>query len=273
MSGPIVLLTDFGLADAYVGTMKGVISRVNPNAPLVDLCHQVPPQGIAEGAYLLASSYRYFAPTAIFVAVVDPGVGSERRAIALRTSHGRFVGPDNGIFGLVAQDFGVPAPTHSCLAPLTGTGVVGVILANARYFLPRVSATFHGRDVFAPVAAHLSLGVPLAALGPPLRDLVVLPAPRPERRPGEIVGHVIHVDRFGNAITDVSAADLAQLPAPVVEVAGQRIVGLSHHYAERAGLLALIGSDDRLEIALSGASAATALGLRPGDPVIIREDS
>jgi S-adenosylmethionine hydrolase len=273
VAGPIVLLTDFGLADTYVGTMKGVILRLNPNATLVDLCHDVAPQDVAAGAYLLASSYRYFAPTAIFVAVVDPGVGSERRAIALETPHGTFVGPDNGLFGLVGQDFGLPALGAGGVMPLTGTDILGVTLENARYFLPRTSATFHGRDIFAPVAAHLSLGIPLSAFGPPLPDLVLGPALRPERRPGEIVGHVIHVDRFGNAITDVGAADLAQVSAPIVEVAGQHIVGLSHHYAERAGLLALIGSDNRLEIALNRGSAASALGLRLGDRVIVREPS
>ena len=272
MAGPIVLLTDFGLDDAYVGTMKGVILRINPRVSIVDLCHQVAPYGIAEGAWLLASSYPYFAPDAIFVAVVDPGVGSERRAIALETPRGTFVGPDNGLFGPIVGDFGARAPAAGGRASLAGSPVEAVVLSDERYFLPRVSATFHGRDVFAPVAAHLSLGVPLAALGPPLVDLVVLPAPRPERRAGEILGHVLHVDRFGNAITDLTAADLQGLARPVIEAAGQRIVGLSHHYAERAGVLALLGSAGHLEIAVSGGSAAMALGLRVGDPVIAREE-
>lgn len=271
MSGPIVLLTDFGLDDAYVGTMKGVILGVNPRVTIVDLCHQIRPQNVAEGALLLAESYRFFPSETIFVAIVDPGVGGERRPIALGTPRGTFIGPDNGLLGTVARDFGVTAPAGGGRTTLRGTDVVGVTLANASYFLPRVSATFHGRDVFAPVAAHVSLGVPLAALGPLLSDLEILPTLPIERQPGEIVGHVVHVDRFGNAIADVAVADLAPFVTPIVEVAGQRIVGLSHHYAPGAGLIALIGSSDHLEIAVSGGSAAALLGLSVGDRVSVRE--
>ncbi len=272
MAGPIALLTDFGLEDAYVGTMKGVILRINPSATIVDLCHQVAPQAIAEGAFLLATSYRYFASDAIFVAVVDPGVGSERRPIALKTPHGTFVGPDNGLFGLVASECGVAVPRDGGRASLAGSSVVGVVLAERRYFLPDVSATFHGRDIFAPVAAHLSLGTPLEALGPPLEEIVTLPVPRPERQGDRIVGHVAHVDRFGNLITDVTEADLESLAHPVIEVAGRRIAGISHHYAERAGVLALVGSSGRLEIAVNGGSAAAALGLRVGDSIILSDE-
>jgi S-adenosylmethionine hydrolase len=272
MAGPIVLLTDFGLDDAYVGVMKGVILRISPDVPIVDLCHQVAPQAIAEGAFLLATSYRYFAPDAIFVAVVDPGVGSERRPIALKTPHGTFVGPDNGLFGLVARDFGVAVPEEGGRASLIGSRVEGVVLTDKRYFLPEVSATFHGRDVFAPVAAHLSLGAPLVALGSPLTDLVVLATPHPERRGNTIVGHIIHVDRFGNLITDVTAGDVRKLARPVVDVAGRRIHGVSQHYAERPGLLALVGSSGYLEIALNGGSAAAELGLRVGDSIILSDE-
>jgi S-adenosylmethionine hydrolase len=270
VAGPIVLLTDFGLADAYVGTMKGVILRVNPGATIVDLCHEVPPQAVEEGAFLLAESYRYFPEDAVFVAVVDPGVGSERRAIVLRTPGGTFVGPDNGILSLVAAEYGVPLGSAG-RSSLAESSVTGVILSNAAYFLPRVSATFHGRDVFAPVAGHLSAGVPLAAFGPPLVDIATLSSPAVERRADQIVGHVRRVDRFGNAITDISRADLADLTMPVVEVAGQRIAGLSHHYAEKCDLLALLGSADRLEIAVNGGSAAAMLGLKVGDTVVVRE--
>lgn len=272
MAGPIVLLTDFGLDDAYVGVMKGVILRIDPRAMIVDLCHQVAPQGIAEGAFLLATSYRYFDPGAIFVVVVDPGVGSERRPIALKTPHGTFVGPDNGLFGPIAEQLGARATTDAGRLALTGSEVEGVTLANDRYFLPEVSATFHGRDIFAPAAAHLSAGVPIAALGPRLADLIALPAAGPERRDGVLVGHVIHVDRFGNLITDLTGADLRQLARPVILIAGQRIAGISHHYAERTGLLALLGSSGHLEIAKAGASAAAALDMGVGDEVILREE-
>jgi S-adenosyl-L-methionine hydrolase (adenosine-forming) len=253
--------------------MKGVILRVNPQAVLIDLCHQISPQDVEEAALLLAESYWYFPETSIFVAVVDPGVGSERKAIALATPAGTFLGPDNGVLGLVARDFGVARSDSAGRAALAGSPLTGVVLNNASYFLPRVSATFHGRDVFAPVAAHLSAGVPLRVFGPPLADVAVLPASTAERQPGRIAGHVRHIDRFGNAITDIAAADLADLTDPIVEVAGQRIVGLSHHYAQTTGLLALFGSSDRLEIAVNGGNAAATLGLKVGDPVVVREDS
>lgn len=268
---PIVLLTDFGLDDVYVGVIKGVILQINPRARLIDLCHRVAPQNIAIAARMLAESYRYFPPEAIFVAVVDPGVGSTRRAIALRTPHGQFVGPDNGIFSDIAADFGLGIPPAGGPAPLAPTPIIGVALENGRYFLPRVSATFHGRDIFAPVAAHLSQGTPLAALGPAITEMITLPPVRPAVRLGEIRGHVVHVDRFGNAITDIKAQDLATIASPIIEAAGTQIAGISRHYAERPGLLALVGSSDVLEIALSGGDAATALGLRPGDPVIVRQ--
>jgi len=271
VAGPIVLLTDFGLDDAYVGVMKGVILRIDPRAVIVDLCHQVAPQGIAEGAFLLASGYRYFDPGAIFVAVVDPGVGSERRPIALKTPHGAFVGPDNGLFGPIAEQFGARAMADAGRLSLTGSTLEGVTLANDRYFLPEVSATFHGRDVFAPVAAHLSLGVPLATLGPRLADLIALPAAGPEHRDGDLIGHVVHIDRFGNLITDLTGADLRHLARPVVLIAGQRIAEISHHYAERTGLLALVGSSGHLEIAKAGGSAAAVLGVGVADEVILRE--
>ncbi len=273
MAGPIALLTDFGLDDAYVGVMKGVILRIDPRAVIIDLCHQVAPQGIAEGAFLLATSYRYFDPSTIFVAVIDPGVGSERRPIALKTPHGTFVGPDNGLFGPIAERFGARATDDAGRLSLAGSEVEGVILANDRYFLPEVSATFHGRDVFAPVAAHLSVGVPLAGLGPVLTDLVALPVAGPARRGRDLVGHVVHVDRFGNLITDLTGADLRRFARPTVFVAGGKIAEISHHYAERTGLLALVGSSGYLEVAIAGASAATALGLKVGDEVVLRDAS
>jgi S-adenosyl-L-methionine hydrolase (adenosine-forming) len=243
---------------------------VHPHATVVDLCHQVSPQDVEEAALLLPESYRYFPESSIFVAVVDPGVGSERKAIVLSTPNGTFLGPDNGVMGLVARDFGVVEATGG-RATLAGSPISGVALTNAAYFLPRVSATFHGRDIFAPIAGHLSAGVPLTAFGPPLADLAVLTATRVQRQDGAVIGQVRHLDRFGNAITDIARADLADLTDPVVEVAGQHITGISHHYAERSGLLALLGSSDRLEIAINRGNAAATLGLRVGDPVVVRE--
>lgn len=276
MSGPIVLLTDFGLSDAYVGTMKGVILGINPAATIVDLSHGVPPQDVGAGAFLLGSSYRYFPPASIFVAVVDPGVGGARRAIALKTPGGTFVAPDNGLLTPIVRDFGISGPARHGRASLAPRGVppgevevYGVELTNSEYLLPRVSATFHGRDIFAPVAAHLSRGIPLAFFGPALHELVVRPEPKVARRDGEIVGEIVFVDRFGNAITNLTPEDLAGLATPVVKVAGHEIAGVSHHYAEREGPLALIGSNGHLEIAVNGGNAAKQLGLKAGDRVVV----
>lgn len=276
-SGPVVLLTDFGLVDAYVGIMKGVILTINPEVTLVDLSHAVPPQDVAAGAWLLASSYRYFPADSIFVAVVDPGVGSSRRAVAVKTSRGTFVAPDNGLLTPILGDFGVSFPRAGGVARLEptrdapeGTAISAVALANAGYFLSPVSATFHGRDVFAPVAAHLSRGVPLASFGPPLDELVVLPGRTLESRTGEIVGEVVTIDHFGNAITNIPGSLLDDPARTVVSVAGQEIVGVSHHYAERPGLLALVGSAGCLEVAVNGGSAA-ALGIGVGDRVAVRQ--
>ena len=268
MAGPIVLLTDFGDRDGYAGTMKGVVLGINPAATLVDLSHAIPPQDVAAGAFVLGTSYRYFPEGAIFVAVVDPGVGSARRAIALDVPPYTFVGPDNGLFSLVLTDYAISSPVGGTVS-LAGTGVTGVALENPAYFLATVSTTFHGRDVFAPVAAHRSLGVPLAALGPPLSDVVSLPTPRPVWQNGALVGQVIYVDRFGNAITNITRNDLSGFPLPVVEVAGLQIVGVRQQYAGGSGLLALIGSSDRLEIALNGGNAVTELGLGLATPVVV----
>jgi S-adenosylmethionine hydrolase len=278
VAGPIVLLTDFGLADAYVGTMKGVILSICPATAIVDLSHGVVPQDVAGGARLLATRYRYFPAESIFVAVVDPGVGSARRAIALKTPHGTFVAPDNGLVTGVLRDVGLPVPRAGGKVPL-GPGIVaaetidwlGVALTNRDFFLPEVSGTFHGRDVFAPVAAHLATGVPLASLGSPVRDLVVLPSPEARREGNVVTGEVVAVDHFGNAITSIPASLLDGLAQPVVVAEGHEITGIVHHYAERPGPLALIGSDGHLEVAVNGGSAAKTLGLKVGDRVVARE--
>jgi len=270
---PIVLLTDFGLVDSYVGVMKGVILSINPVARIVDLSHAIAPQDVAAGARMLAESYRYFPAEAIFVGVVDPDVGSARRGVALRTPRGRFVGPDNGLFSDVLDDLGLVLPRGGGRLASRHPSVEAVTLENPVYFLPQVSRTFHGRDIFAPVAAHLSLGVPLGALGPSTEDLVGLARPAVEIRPDEVRGRVVQIDRFGNAITDIRSRHLTGIRAPVVLAAGQRIIGISSHYAEQVGLLALIGSSDHLEIALNGGDAATALGLRREDPIVVRECS
>ncbi len=257
----ITLTTDFGLADGYVGTMKGVILGIAPTATIVDISHHIAPQDVREAAYTLYAAAPYFPQDTIHVVVVDPGVGGERRAIALRTPQAAFVAPDNGVLSYVVEGHKVEERVN---------------LTNSRCHLSPVSRTFHGRDVFAPAAAHLARGVPLAELGQPLTEIVTFPLPRPQIRPdGTLVGQIIHIDRFGNLITSIRAADLASHPRMgegVIEIKGQRIRGISNSYAEmEAGnLLTIVGSSDHLEIAASGGSASQALAAKVGDEVVLK---
>jgi S-adenosylmethionine hydrolase len=257
----ITLTTDFGLADGYVGTMKGVILDIAPTATIVDISHEITPQDVRGAAYVLYAATPYFPQGTIHVVVVDPGVGSERRAVALRTPQATFVAPDNGVLSYVVAGERVEEIAH---------------LTNPRYHLSPVSRTFHGRDIFAPAAAHLARGVRLAELGEPLREIITFPLPRPQVRPdGAIVGQVIHVDRFGNLITSIMSKDLADhspLRKSVVKIRGQSIRGIVNTYAEvTAGkLLALIGSEGHLEISVSGGSASQTLEAKAGDEVLLK---
>ena len=299
MNRPITLTSDFGLEDAFVGVMKGVILGINPAARIVDICHNIGPQNVGEGAFTLASAYPYFPPDTVHVAVVDPGVGTRRRPIALATPKGFFVAPDNGLLTYVLAELdetyrvGNPRrggdtrrggfqtrPHMASMQRVTRKGldlqsstldpsVKAVHLTERRFWLPKVSATFHGRDIFAPVAAHLSLGVPIEQLGEPITDLEMFPISKPDRiDTGTMVAHVIHVDRFGNLVTDARPGDLP--PPPVsVTVRGRVIAGLSASYAGGDALVALIDSADRLEIALGNGSAAKELGAGVGEEVKI----
>ena len=274
----VTLTTDFGTADGYVGTMKGVILNIAPDAQLVDISHEIAPQNVRQAAYVLYTAYPFFPPHTVHLVVVDPGVGSARRPIALRTPAGYFVGPDNGVFSYVMAREPVEALVE---------------LRDPRYRLPQVSHTFHGRDVFAPAAAHLAAGVPITALGPPVLDPVTFPPPCLEITPEGITGEVLHADRFGNVITSIgrlvwSEDDLSFEPAfrkaggggwarfkageAAIVVAGREIAGVHHTYAEVAPgeVLALVGSEGHLEIAVREGSAARRLGLRSGDRVVLR---
>ncbi|HPD15310.1 MAG TPA: SAM-dependent chlorinase/fluorinase [Planctomycetota bacterium] len=255
----ITFLTDFGTADAYVGAMKGAALCVNPDACLVDISHEVPPQDIAWGAHLLAWAWRWFPSGTVHVAVVDPGVGSGRRILGAETAGQVFLAPDNGLLSPVLAQ----APPRRLVS-----------VTNASYFRNPVSATFHGRDVFAPVAAHVTLGVDLAELGPPVADPVRLEAGGPRRAgAGVIEGQVIHVDRFGNLITNITESDLDSLGVPRgtlrVGTAGRIIEGVSVSYtdASRGALLALVGSAGLLELAANCGSARQVVGAGVGEKV------
>ena len=256
---PIVLLTDFGLADWYVAAMKGVLLGLAPGAPLVDLTHAIPPGDARRAAFVLAQAWPWFPAETVFVAVVDPGVGGARRALAARAAARSFVGPDNGVL--------TPA--------LEQPGAEAVAIDPARLAADVPSATFHGRDLFAPAAARLAAGVALASLGAAVVDAVRLAPERPFARGGALVGHVVYVDRFGDCVTDVTHEDLAAYLAGRA-AAGLRvragraaIAGLARTYADapEGAALALLGSGGRLEIAVRGGHAGARLGLAPGDPV------
>jgi S-adenosylmethionine hydrolase len=256
----ITLLTDFGWADGYPGVMKGVILGISPSVQIVDITHEVEPQNVVQAMLLLAQSAPYFPPNTIHVAVVDPGVGTARRAIAARLGKAYFVGPDNGLISLLLQralDEG--QPTHI------------VHLTRPEYWLPRVSNVFHGRDLFAPVAAYLAEGIPLEELGEAINDPVRLSIPRPERTNDALRGQITLIDHFGNLSTNITSEDLAGRRDVLVRVGEVQIGRLVETFdgGEPGDLVALIDSSGALAIAQVRGSAAKRLNASVGDPVYV----
>ena len=270
----VTLTTDFGLADGYVGIMHGVIHAICPGVAIVDLTHQVPPQDVREAAYLLYAAYSYFAPNTVHCVVVDPGVGTERRAVGVQTPQGSFIAPDNGVLSYILAHEPVLA---------------SVSLTNPRYHLSHMSYTFHGRDLFAPAAAHLAGGVPLAELGEPISGLVSFSVPGVSvLNQNSLRGQVIHVDHFGNLVTGIGrlareGENLSFTPPGFqhpfsfsagkaqVRIGGRQIVSLQMTYGavQPGELLALIGSAGHLEVAVAGGNAAETLGIGVGAEVIL----
>jgi len=262
MTAPIItLLTDFGLEDTYVASMKGVILGICPDARLVDISHLVPPQDVRAGAFLLASAYRDFPVGTIHLAVIDPGVGTDRRGLVIKTDDCFFVGPDNGLFSWVLQET---------------SGWEAFSLEHPAYWRTTISKTFHGRDIFAPAAAHLAMGVPAEALGFPCMPQMASWASAVHKK-DELVGEIIYIDHFGNAVTNLNRTVLESFLSgsqAAVKIGGITISAMVDTYGDReAGtLIALIGSNNFLEIAISQGNAAKNCGFRRGDLVcIIRE--
>jgi S-adenosylmethionine hydrolase len=255
----VALLTDFGLRDHYVGTMKGVILSVCPDATLVDITHDIPPQDIRTGALELAAASPYFPGGTVFLAVVDPGVGSQRRGLAADAGGYRFVGPDNGVLSLVLGDHAMRRVVE---------------LRERKFARPHVCRTFEGRVRFAPAAGWLARGTDLSALGPAVHDLVMLDLPVPVVAGGELRGEVLRVDRFGNLITNIDqpALDALNRGPLVVRIGDHAIAGVVRAYAnvEQGAVCALVGSGGQLEIAVNGGSAADTLRARRGTPVRVR---
>ncbi|MFN0096899.1 MAG: S-adenosyl-l-methionine hydroxide adenosyltransferase family protein [Dehalococcoidia bacterium] len=272
LTRPIVLLSDFGTRDAFVGQMKAVISGIAPAAPIIDLTHAVEPFAVDEGAWTLECAMAVLPDGAVILAVVDPGVGTERRGVAIRAEGRVFIGPDNGLLSAA-----FPAPLRGRAGDVPASHALGSAavevreLVNPQFQRPHVSPTFHGRDIFAPAAAHIAAGLDFRHLGPPRHDAHILgpftgrPGPQ-----GELRGRVIHVDRFGNLVTTVRAHELfpqfdLQLGAHHIDrrvwTFGAAPDARPFCYPDSSGFVA---------IAINQASAAATLGARRGDPVVVR---
>lgn len=272
LTGPpvVTLLTDFGVADPYVGVMKGVILAKAPSAQVVDLTHEVPPQQALQGALLLETAWRYFPPGTVHVAVVDPGVGTARARLAISSGGHYFVGPDNGLLSSSLPD-GVrgarqPGALYESRRIQLPADVSAVVIDNASLFRHPVSSTFEGRDVFAPAAAHLASGGALSDLGHRVTSIGAFPAFRAPRSGSALEGLVLHVDRFGNLITDIRPEDSP--PAPSFRIAGRRLA-LATTYETASGPSAIVGSSGFVEIAVPNGSAARVLGAGTGDVVTV----
>lgn len=278
----IALITDFGLSDHYVGAMKGVILSICPHAQIIDLTHAIEPQNVQQAAFVLLNSYQYLPIGTIVVAVIDPGVGSSRKPIAVQTDHGFFVGPDNGLFSYVFKQLEIRKI---------------VALQNSKYLLSDVSSTFHGRDIFSPAGAHLARGVPIEELGPALNKLVWLDSPRFEVKTDSIHGEVIYIDRFGNMVTSIGhlawGEDDTLIVNPVfnavfdegvsfpeaihpescqVQIGDLELDSLCFSYSNvaKGSTLALVNSARHLEIAVNQGNASQNLDVGVGEPVILR---
>jgi len=260
MTSLITLTTDFGAGSPYVAAIKGVILGMNPAAQLIDISHEIPPQDVRHAAIVWAESTPWFPAGAIHVAVIDPGVGTARRLIYAHLGDQHYLAPDNGVLSLLAKRH---RPTRI------------IELANAEYWLPEVSHTFHGRDILAPVAAQLSSGLEPERLGPALSQVQTLDWPEPVVTENCIEGAVRWVDRFGNLITNITASMLAPGRSAgrlTIDCAGHEIAAVTECYGQHSAgtLAALVGSSGYLEIAVAEGNAAQTLSAAAGTPVAIR---
>lgn len=258
----ITLLTDFGTRDGYPGIMKGVIWKIAPDVQISDLTHEVRPQDVMDGALTLDRAVSYFPAGTIFVAVVDPGVGTHRRPIAARIDEHFFVAPDNGLLSLLIQR-----------ARQKSAPVEIVHLDQPRYWLPEISNSFHGRDIFAPSGAHLANGVPLSEMGSFIGDPVMIEVARPRSIPGGWRGEVIHIDSFGNLATNLGREHFPAGKA-AIRIAGQTLHGVARSFGDGAGgdLVALIDSSGNLSVAEVNGNAAHRLNVTIGEPVELLEE-
>lgn len=254
-SGIITLITDFGNTDAYIAMMKGVILSINKDAVVVDITNSINTGSIFQAGRILKETYVYFPEGTVHVAVVDPGVGSQRKLMAFEVNNHFFVGPDNGLFWPILE---------------TADNPVVVELTEEKYFLKHISRTFHGREVFAPVAAHISTGLEVKQLGEPLTDPVTISMPHPHVSDNTLFGEAIRVDNFGNIITNISDTDLIEFirgSTALIRIGDLKIEGLSRIYTdvEEGELIAVLNSSDLLEIAVNMGRASEYIGMEPNE--------
>jgi S-adenosylmethionine hydrolase len=278
LPGIITLTTDFGTSE-YVASLRGVILNINPDVKIIDICHTIRPQNIVQASYVIDSTYLYYPLGTIHLVIVDPGVGSKRKAIIVKALSSYFIAPDNGVLSYIISKLyekfestlhksilGVPARKK------LPANIEAVSITNRQYWNKNVSSVFHGRDIFAPVAAHLSLGLSINNFGPRVRYINILDNIFPDKsNSGKIIGRVVHIDSFGNIITNIRAEDV---PAgqPLISVGGKKIEGINSYYAEKEGLMAVIGSAGHLEISIKNGNAATELRINIGDKVTLLSD-
>lgn len=250
----ITLTTDFGWRDAFVGVMKGVILKINPAATIVDITHGIPQGDLDAAAFALDQAYPFFPANTIHVVVVDPGVGSKRRILLLRAGDMYFLAPDNSVLKSIFARHDTP----HCVS-----------VTNSAYFLPHSSQTFHGRDIFAPVAAHFSLGVPYTDFGQEVTDYLRGDMTFPRKRGEKIVGEIVYIDHFGNCISNISKADFNPKEVMEINIREFQFEHLSNSYAEHqvGEPLAIVSSHDRIEIAVRDGNAAQILNIKKGEPI------
>ena len=256
---PIIsLTTDFGNQNSFVGVMKGVIWGIAPEAQIADITHQIPPQNIRLGAYALWRVVPYFPTGTVHVAVIDPGVGTQRRPIGLQIGEQYFIVPDNGLITPILED-----------GKRSGAEIMMIHLNNPEYHLPKVSNTFHGRDIFAPTGAHLAAGVTLDEMGDPLDDPILIDFPHPDKTEKGWEAHITIIDVFGNLTTDLPASKLADVEDVIFNIKGHKVEGLVPSYGHKSGgeLVALVDSEDYIEIGAVNGSAAEITGAKIGDTV------
>lgn len=273
MSSIITLTTDFGYDDAYVAALKGAILSTNPEANIIDISHSIEPQNILQAAFILGIAYRYFPNHTIHVAIVDPGVGSERKGVILKTPSSLLVAPDNGILSYIIDDLflvesrSLSEHTQGLRELVFKSGLEAAAITDPRFWRHPVSPTFHGRDIFAPVAAGLSLGISLYEFGEKIKSLHVLSIPKPTVEPdGSLIGLILYIDHFGTLITNIKNSELPGKDVSI-DVAGHRIQGITDYYARKEGVLAVLGSSGYLEVSLRDGSAYDFLGAVVGDEI------